>query len=266
MRLGACLLMLATKEDPLGAQYIRPLKQAGYDYAEVSLARVLSLSDEQIAAYQKLFSDAGLPVEAFNNSIPSWMPLVGPDFDKKVLCSYIERAVVLAKQFGVRVITMCGPIRDWVSPDFDWSVGFAQYVEFMRMYADEAVKYNITLAIEPINSEENGFISTVEDACKVIDACERKNIKVIVDFCHFFKQNDNWEQLMELSADQICHAHYAAQACRSFPLQADEEECCKVLRPFIAAGFHGRISVEAKTQNPLADIPQTCTVMRNVIG
>lgn len=266
MRLGACLLTLATPEDPLGVQFIGPLKQAGYDYAEVSLARVLAQTDEQIAAYRKLFSDVDLPVEAFNNSIPSGLPLVGPNFDKKVLCSYIERAVAVARQFGVHVITMCGPIRDWVPADFDWSVGFEQYVEFMKMYADEAAKYDILLAIEPINSEENGFISTVGEACKVIEACGRENIKVIVDFYHFFKQNDNWEQLMKLSGTMICHAHYAAQARRSFPLPADEEECRKVLRPFIDAGFNGRISVEAKTPNPLADIPQTRAVMRSVIG
>lgn len=47
MKSGICLLLLATNHDPLARAAIPTAAKAGYDYAEVSLARIYSLSDNQ---------------------------------------------------------------------------------------------------------------------------------------------------------------------------------------------------------------------------
>ena len=48
MKSGICLLLLATNHDPLARAAIPTAAKAGYDYAEVSLARIYSLSDNQL--------------------------------------------------------------------------------------------------------------------------------------------------------------------------------------------------------------------------
>jgi len=257
--------MLASASDPLAKEQIPLLKKAGYDYAEVPLARLLELPDGEIEQYKALFREAGVPVEAFNNSIPTRLPMIGPDFCEQTLRRYIDRAVSLARQMGVKVITMCGPIREWVPEGFSWEEGFPQYVEFLKMYADAAGAYGITLAIEPINHEEDGFISTVGEACRVIRACGRSNITVVVDFYHFFKENDNWEKLLSCCKDVVSHAHFATMPERNFPGCADAAQCKMVLEPFVQAGFTGRISIEAHTSDPAKDLPEACTVVRSVL-
>lgn len=265
MRLGVCLLTLASGKDPLARALIPTVKRAGYDYAEVPLARLLDLPDDEFAEYRGEFLRNGLPVEAFNNAIPSGLPMIGPDRCEEVLRRYIDRAVFLADRMGVRVITMCGPIRSWVPAGFCWEEGFAQYTAFMQMYADAAAARGIVLAVEPINSEEDGFISTVAEARRVIAACGRNNITAVVDFYHFFKENDDWEALLQSCGD-ISHVHYAAQARRSYPLAGDAGECRRVLAPFLQAGYTGRISIEAHTGAPEQDLPETCALMRSVLG
>lgn len=266
MKLGACLLTLATAEDPLARAAVPLVKQAGYDYAEVPLARLLELPEGEVEEYRALFLEHGLAVEAFNNAIPSKLPMIGPDRREETLRRYIERAVSLADRMGVSVIAMCGPIRDWVPPEFSWEAGFEQYTAFMQMYADAAAAHGITLSIEPINREERGFISTLAQARQVIAACGRDNISATVDFYHFFKEDDDWEALLKESGTLVSHAHYAAQARRSYPLAGDAAECRRVLTPFLQAGYRGRISVEAHTACPEKDLPESCALLRAVLG
>ena len=53
MKTGCCLLLLATPDDPLARRAVPLAGQSGYDYAEVSLARLLLLDARETAAYRK---------------------------------------------------------------------------------------------------------------------------------------------------------------------------------------------------------------------
>ncbi len=264
MKLGVCLLMLANEGDPLAEASIPLVKKAGYDYAEVPLARLLDLEEAEVERYRELFLKNELPVEAFNNAIPAGLPMIGPDRREETLRRYIERAVYLAERMGVKVIAMCGPIRSWVPAGFTWETGFEQYTAFMQMYADAALAHGITLAIEPINREEDGFISTVAEARQVVAACGRSNVSVVVDFYHFFKENDDYEALLR-EWGGVSHVHYAAQVRRSYPLAGDAAECRRVLTPFLQAGYTQRLSIEAHTACPERDLPATCALMRTIL-
>lgn len=266
MRIGSCLLMLATAEDPLAKASIPLVKSAGYDYAEVPLARLWPLDRKEIEAYHGLFVRHGLPVECFNNSIPDGLRVVGPGADPEVLEAFIRWAVETAALMGVSVITMCGPLRDTVPPDFGWEEGFGQYVEFLKRYAGAAAKAGIVLALEPINGEENGFISTVGEALRVVRACGMDNVKIIVDLYHFFKQGDDWGQLLDICRDQVVHVHYGTRTERTYPLERDAGACGEELLPLLEAGYRGRISVEAHTARPEKDLPETCALLRRLLA
>ena len=74
MKSGICLLLLATNHDPSGPGRHTNRCKAGYDYAEVSLARIYSLSDNQLSDYRSLFLQSGLPVEVLTMlSLRDWL-------------------------------------------------------------------------------------------------------------------------------------------------------------------------------------------------
>ena len=64
MKSGICLLLLATNHDPLARAAIPTAAKAGYDYAEVSLARIYSLSDNQLSDYRQSLRDWLWPAPA----------------------------------------------------------------------------------------------------------------------------------------------------------------------------------------------------------
>lgn len=188
MKSGICLLLLATNHDPLARAAIPTAAKAGYDYAEVSLARIYSLSDNQLSDYRSLFLQSGLPVEVFNNAVPKGLALAGPGADPQALSRYIDRALYLAGFMGVSMITMSGPNRLTVPSDQTWMDIFPSYIQFLKEYTDRAAEYGVSLVIEPINEEEHSFISTVSTAMDAVMAVNRPNLMTMIDSYHFTKQ------------------------------------------------------------------------------
>lgn len=256
MKLGTCLLLLATENDPLAQSLIPTIGAAGYDYAEVSLARLLPLSEARIADYLAAFLENNLPVEVFNNAVPRGLALIGPSADPAAISDYMDRALHLAGLLGVSMITMSGPNKRTVPTDYLWDRGFPEYVRFLQQFADRAAARDITLVIEPINDEEHSFISTVAAAADAVRAAGRKNVKTMIDSYHFIKQGDD-PGLMLQNISSIAHIHYAAQPRRTYPLADDIEDFQALLARLTAAGYRGRISLEAYTPDPAHDLPKT---------
>lgn len=264
MKLGACLLLLADESDPLAISSIPHIREAGFDYAEVSLARCLALSDEALDTYCAFFQENELPVDVFNNAIPKDLALIGPNSNKEKIDQYIHRAIVIAQRMGCSIITMSGPNRRRAPANYPWELGFQEYVEFLQAYSSLAEEAGITLAIEPINDEEHSFISTVAEANRAAKASGCKNVKAMVDFYHFFKQKDDYQNLLQICENDIVHVHYAALPDRTYPAKKDYEACRKVLMPLMEAGYTGRISLEAFAHNHEEDLAQACALLRNL--
>lgn len=266
MKIGCCLLLLATPDDPLAGRSLPLVGQSGYDYVEVPLARLLPLDDGEASAYRKLLDEARLSAEIFNNAIPRGMALIGPHADPVRLETYIRRSLSIAEQLGTDLITMSGPNRATVPEGFDWEGdGFPQYLEFLHRFGTQAAERGVSLAIEPINDEEHSFVSTLSDAQRAADSCGCGNVGVIVDFYHFFKQQDSLDSLMQLCRSQkLRHVHYAACPARTYPLQNDLPACREALDPLFAAGYQGRVSIEAYAKNPASDLPETCRLLHSL--
>ena len=264
MKSGICLLLLATNHDPLARAAIPTAAKAGYDYAEVSLARIYSLSDNQLSDYRSLFLQSGLPVEVFNNAVPKGLALAGPGADPQALSRYIDRALYLAGFMGVSMITMSGPTRLTVPSDQTWMDIFPSYIQFLKEYTDRAAEYGVSLVIEPINEEEHSFISTVSTAMDAVMAVNRPNLMTMIDSYHFTKQKDDPDTVIR-NISHIGHIHYAAQARRSYPLESDMDDCRQLLTPLFDAGYKGRISIEAYADNPEQDLPQSARLLGEIL-
>lgn len=265
MKIGSCLLLLASPDDPLASESIPLVAASGYDYAEASLARIYNLSDLALQQYQNIFDQNRLPVEVFNNAIPGGLSLIGPQADQAEISLYIQRTVALAQRMGVQLITMSGPNRRRVPKDFTWEQGFSQYVTFLKHFSDAVDGTGISLAIEPINHEEHGFISTIAGARQVIEAVGYNRLGVIVDTYHFFKENDRHEDLLAAAKDNVLfHIHYATAIDRAYPQEKDFSQVKAALQPLLEAGYTGRVSVEAYTTAPREELPVTCRLLHSL--
>lgn len=258
MKIGICLLLLASDADPLSKESIPIIKKAGFDYAEISLARIYNLSQQELYDYKKLFEKSDLAVEAFNNGIPDGVQLVGKDVTVQMWTDFIERAVDLARLFGVKIITTSAP---HISKSFskeDWlTEGKNQYVKFLQKYADECLKYKIQVAIEPICKEEQGFVNTVFEAKEIIELAGRTNLSIVPDLFHMRMEQDDITSLPKLVEQGfIQHLHFADSHLRRVPFPENINEYKEIIAPMIKLGFDGRISVEAFSKNIKEDVPR----------
>ena len=257
MKIGICLLLLANESDPLAKQYIPLIADAGYDYAEVSLARIYHLSDDDIADYCRLFSQHNIKVESFNNAVPAGFSVIGNDATEEVQNAYIERSIMLAKQFGVSVITTSGPNAGRVPEGFDWpGVGYTRYIDFLKRFADACSDDNISIALEPICKAERGYVNTFDQALSIIKHVDMPNLSLLVDVYHSSLEREDFSRLASYThSGVLTHLHVANLENRTIPTLQDTEELCSLLEPLKAAHFNGRISIEAKpTVNTTAAI------------
>lgn len=266
LSLGCCLLLLANDQDRLGAGAIDLVKDSGFDYAEVSLARIYPLSEQEFADYLKKFQDAKLPVEVFNNSFPMGLKIIGPQREEKVIDAYIQRAVALAKAMGVEIITMCGPIRDMAPADFSWEEeGIAQYTNFLQKFSVAAAEEGLTLAIEPIWEAEHGCVNTLKQALEIIRPMKMDNLKLMVDLFHMAKQGDDFQYLLDICKDWVVHVHFAEIEGRVYPIEANKKQYENIIRQMVEHGYRGRISVEAHAPNMKQDLPAAYTVLSECV-
>lgn len=255
MKIGICLLLLANDADPLSRYSIPAIARTGYDYAEISLARIYDLPDDEIIAYRKLFSDNGVNVEAFNNAVPAGFSIVGDDATVEIQNAYIARAIKLAEQFGVKVITTSGPNAKRVPEGFDWvNIGYIRYIDFMRRFAKECANHGISIALEPICSKERGFVNTTGQACQIISEIGCRNVTLLVDMFHFAQEHENVEQLPKYAASGLLtHLHAARLDNRMIPAKDYADTLRRQLLPLVEAGFDRRISIEAKPNGTSID-------------
>lgn len=247
MQFGSCFLLLATPEDPLGTKMIPAVKSVGYDYAEVSLARLFCLSKADVIKYRKLFDDAGLPIRVFNNGVPTGMCMIAGESLEQQVEVYVEHSIWLAKTLGVDTITMSGPNQKTTPKDVDWNkIGKKRYIEMLRYYADKCKVEGLDVLIEPVNEREQSYIATLASAEEIVSAVQRENIGVVMDYFHFIMQKDSFEDVLRLCSNHtIRHIHFAVPNERTYPVHKNLVLCEKVLKAMLEAGYNGRISIEA---------------------
>lgn len=269
MQFGSCLLLLATPEDPLGIKAIPAVREAGYDYAEVSLARLFSLSEEEVLDYGKRFEAVGLPIRVFNNGVPAGLCMISKEEPSRQVREYMDHAVWLARTLGADTITMSGPNKKTTPKGIDWEqVGRPRYIRALSLYADRCREEGLKLLIEPINEQEQSFIATLTEAESVVRAVHKDNLGIVVDYFHLVKQKDHFEDMLRLASDHVIgHVHFADPAERTYPTEENRALCRQVLGEMRAAGYDGRVSVEAFVRGDLGRTLRTgLAVLREAVG
>ena len=120
----------------------------------------------------------------------------------------------------------------------------SQLVFASRLTAQNASEYGVTVAVEPLRSEETNAINTVSDAVQLCRAVNEKNFKINPDLYHMYCENEDFENLKKYS-DFIAHVHVAEFKTRKLPSAGDGCDYKNVVKLLQNSGYNGRVSVEA---------------------
>ncbi len=220
------------------------LKNLGYDYVELPVAKAMSLTQDEINTIKK-----GLPVEACNVFIPAELRLT-QDVNLPAVKDYVGKAIEQLKVLGVKVIVFGSGGARRISPAFPREKAFEQLVEFLLMASDLAQPYDISIAVEPLNKGECNIINTVIEAAQLAAVVSRSNVQVLADYYHMAIDGQDVAQLEEISklGCRLIHAHIADPARgRCFPIDTRDYE--KFFASLKNINYDNRISIEGSFEN-----------------
>ena len=220
-------------------------KKVGYDYAEENLNKVALLGDKEFSELVRAYEKLDFPVYSFNCFFGPENLLFEDDSLSKVKV-YAEGALSRAKALGGSVCVVgSGKARN-VAEGMDRAFCEQRFVDILKVCGEAAEKNGIILAIEPLSPKETNLINKVHEGADFARRSGSKSVGVLVDFFHFFMNNEGDDGLVG-SEDILWHAHLArANVDRMMPAEEDAPTVAKWVDMLKAANYKGHISLEGK--------------------
>lgn len=239
--------------DPIAAA--PDLRAAGFAYLEPALGKLATASDAELAAARAAVVAGGLPVEAMNWFLPgATIPVVGPAADAGQQLDYLQRALPLAASFGARVVVFGSPAARTRPDGFPRVEAERQLAAFLRRCADviAARGLDLVVAIEPLRRPETNTINTLAEALALWREVDRPQVGVVVDVFHLAFEGED-PGVVAGAGKAIVHAQAAAIAPRGWPRAGDDARYAPYLAALRQAGYRGRVSVEAPSDDVTRD-------------
>ncbi len=221
------------------------VKDAGYDYLELSLFAVSKLTDEEFEEKLELVKSLGLKVEAFNGFFGPTVTLVGENADLEGAREYVKKALARAKRLGGEIAVFgSGGLRS-IPEGFDRKKGLKQLDDVIWMLGEEGEKVGITIVLENLNSRETNTLTTVAEVLETVKRVNHPNVRGLVDFYHLFMENESLDSVRN-SEGLIAHAHLARpNPDRKIPDMDDAGPIREWRKSLDDCGYNVRISIEA---------------------
>ncbi|MDY7108431.1 MAG: sugar phosphate isomerase/epimerase family protein [Planctomycetota bacterium] len=239
------------------------LRRSGAAYVEDSVRRLL-IPDKPDAAFARQLDSAqacGLPVRAANGFLPGSLKCVGPQASHERVLAFAETAFRRAARVGIEVIVFGSSGARSIPDGFDRRRAELQFVALLGKMSILARRYNVTVAVEPLNRDETNFINTVEEGARLVEAVQHPNIMLVADIYHMLREDEPPAHIRAARAF-IHHVHIAEQEGRTAPGVHGED-----FTPYFQAlgdiGFDGPISIECRWRDLAAQLPRAMTTMRD---
>jgi sugar phosphate isomerase/epimerase len=251
--------------DPL--RDIEQVAEWGFDYCEPQVIKVMQLSEAEFTSRANRARAARIHAEAMNSLMPADLKVVGPEINQSNVREYVRKALYRAEALGVKVVVFGSGDSRRVPDGFPRERAWLQLQDFLRMLGNEIDDnhYNMIIGIEALRHEESNIVNTSSEAYNLAVQAAHPKVHIIVDFFHLASEGEDPAILPYLKS-QIVHLHFAdASRGRMFPRV---EFTHPMYRPFFAAireiGYHGRISLEAYTNDFQADAPAGLKAIRHL--
>jgi len=217
--------------------------EAGCDYIESIAATLVPAQDEvAFAPIREQILASPVPLEVLNVFIPGEIKITGPSVDLPALQIYMDTLMRRAKEVGVSVIVFGSGGARSAPEGFAVEQAREQFVDVVRMAGDTAMKYGLTITVEPIHAGGCNILNRVEQGMVIVDRLNHPNVKLLADLFHMTKVGEPFANIVA-AAGRFGHIHTGTP---SLPETAEGEQLDfrEFLDAVVKAGYDGRISVE----------------------
>lgn len=232
-----------------GPEKAMEIKAAGFDYIELPLNKIGTMSEDEFEKAYALINEVGLPVPSFSLLLPKNLRLIGEESDQKQLEDYLEVAFSRMKVFGATVVSFGSGKSRFVPEGMDYREAYRELVTKTKCIVDKAKEYGVTIAIEPLNKAETNLINYLTEGTAL---AALTGASVLCDSFHMRKEGEGVE-IIKL-CQPIVHAHIATLEGRGYPLE-ETEEVREFLQALKSIGYDKCLSIEGKTSDFEKDGP-----------
>lgn len=223
------------------------IRAYGYRYLVESIARLISpknVTAQQFEENVRKIKKLKKPLYACNIFIPGELKVVGPDVNEAAILAYAEEVFQRCKIAGVNMIIWGSGGSRRLPDGFDREKAKEQFVSVAQKIADLGRRYNMTFALENLNSTETNFITRTEEAFEIVEKVDRKNFGLCVDIYHMLKEGEPASNI-EKTAKRLIYCEVAEKENRTPPGVHGED-----FRPYLSAlkkvGYKGKIVIECR--------------------
>jgi sugar phosphate isomerase/epimerase len=184
---------------------------AGVEIAPFTLnADPRELSEADAIAVSHAASRAGIDVVGLHWILtrPAWLHIASPD-------RHLRRE---AARLGQHLAKFCrmsgGNIMVWGSPKArslpegaDYEESFKLAADTVRQVAEEAERYGVTLAMEPLGRKETNFLNTAEETIRLCKLVDSPACKLHLDVKAMSDEAKSIPTIIEESKDWTVHFH-----------------------------------------------------------
>jgi sugar phosphate isomerase/epimerase len=244
--------LVAQKKPEIGIaqslEYDSLLSASGYHYLVESVGKLFSpvtVTDERFEKNLTRFRQLKLQIYALNIFMPGDLKLVGPIVDEAAILAYCEKVFQRCKAANVHLIVWGSGGARRIPDGFNRSKAREQFVSIARKVAVLASKYNVTLALENLNSTETNFINLVEEATRIVMDVSHPNFKLCVDIYHMLLENEG-PSIIEFAGPLVIHCDIGEKVNRVAPISEDFTPYLKALKKI---RYTGKIIIEGRWES-----------------
>ena len=243
MKIGCCLGPLAKDEAKTGVTIIPMIAELGFDYLELPLAQIMSATEAQRVEVVKAVEAGGIPALACNNFFPARVRLTGPEAKLELALEYAKEACEWAASLGVKIIVLGSAGAKNLPAGFPYEAGREQFTKLLHNLENLAGPLGLTIVIEPLNSEESNFITSVGEGLALVQELNLAHIKLLADYFHIRKEDEDLAVITK-TGDELRHVHIAAKQGRLLPREGDGEDYGRFFHLLESVGYDAGISLE----------------------
>ena len=228
----------------------------GFEYIEVGLSWLAGLSEEDYQTELATAKAAPIGVEAANGMLPGDLKVTGPDVDEAAVRAYLEKAFKRANEIGIKVVVFGSGAARRVPDGFAYGEAWRQIARFLTITEEYCEKYSIDIAIEPLRRAECNIMNLVTEGTMMSALLNLKHIGTLGDTYHMISCYEPYETLTR-AGSLLKHVHIGhsigPDQGRVWPYPGDGEDYKPVFAALKAAGYEGRVSIEAGCQDMATD-------------
>nr|MBQ4319057.1 sugar phosphate isomerase/epimerase [Clostridia bacterium] len=211
----------------------------GYDFAEATVGLIMKLSAEELdrAVENKL------TFEVANSFIPPTLPICeNMKNSPEKLEEYVDEAMRRMNLLGCGMVIFGSGGARRIPDGMDRAEAEALLDKFIIMCNKMAVKHNVIVALEPLNTGETNYMNSVEAGYEIAKRLNLSNVKLLADAYHMSKESEPLEILNKVQ-DILVHVH-VSEPDRSYPGKTGGEYLRKFAKALESTTYSARVSVE----------------------